>query len=169
MDILFKIFMNSFFQKWGWSGLIGLIGGGLGILIGLHALLTSGPIVALIGILFISIFVWFFWHYMFKGMVEAKRLLAQGEASEATILTIAENGSSLQINGVPKVGVTITLEVRPASKPVYQAALNTYLSMLEIPEYRAGKTIQVKFDPANPQKIVIDKNVGAKSGAHLPS
>jgi hypothetical protein len=148
--------MKGIIQQIGWGGAIGIAGGGLGMLVGGIAVFAAGPIAGLVYMVFIAGFVWVFWHFMFKGMVESNRLMSIGEDAEATILQIAENGSSMQMGGsIPKPGVTIDLEVRPKGKPAYTARVKTYISVFEISKYSTGAVLHVKFDPNDPQKVTV--------------
>ncbi len=135
-----------------------MVGGGIGVLVGGIAVFSAGIIPGVIYLAFIGGMGWIFWVAMFRGMVENSRLQTIGEDAEATILSIAENGTSMQMGGsVPSPGVTINLQVRPKGKSPYSATLKTFISVFDIPNYRQGASIQVKFDPADPQKVTIPK------------
>ncbi|MFZ2804157.1 MAG: DUF3592 domain-containing protein [Patescibacteria group bacterium] len=159
--------MNKIFQQIGWGGIIGLVGGGIGVLAGGFGVATAGVGPLVFYIVFIVGMGWVFWHFMFGPMVRTNHILDVGIQAEAKILAIAENGSSIQMGGaLPKAGVTIQLELHPAGKPTYNAKLNTFISMFEIQNYQPGKTIQVKYDPANPQKVAIAEGTGAMENYH---
>jgi hypothetical protein len=148
--------MNTILKQIGWGGVIGLIGGGIGMLVGFLAVLGAGIGPTLFFLIFVAFFVWAFWHFMFGPMYQTNRLMQIGEAADATIVSVAENGSSMQIGGaIPKPGVNIVLEVHPQGKPVYTAKMSTFISMFELNQYRPGNKVNVKFDPKDPQKVTI--------------
>lgn len=154
--------MNNFFKQIGWGGTIGLIGGGIGMLVGVLASFAGGIGAGIFGLIFCAGFVWIFWHFMFGPMFKTNKLLEIGEDAEATILSVAENGSSMQMGGaIPKAGVTLALEVKPKGKPSYKAQLDTFISMFEAQKYQPGNTIRVKFDPNKPQDVAIAEGTGA--------
>lgn len=136
--------------------MIGIIFGIFGALIGLIVGFAGSMI---IGVIYTFVFVGvgcLLWFVMFKPMVERNRLLETGESAEATVIAIAENGSSMTVGGaIPKAGMTIQVEVRPKDKTPYRANLNTYVSMFELAKYQPGSIVQVKFDSKNPQKVAI--------------
>ncbi len=148
--------MSSIFKQLGCGATIGIIGGVIGALVGLCGVSMAGT-GAVIGYLaFLFLFFGVFWKFMFGPMVRANRLMKVGVEAEATILSLAETGSSLQVGGsIPKAGVRLQLEIRPEGKPAYQAHVTTYISMFEAQKYQPGSIIRVKVDPVDPQKVVI--------------
>lgn len=86
------------------------------------------------------------------------RLRASGETAEATILRLQETG--VRVNRQPRV--KITLSVRPSMRPAYEAVTHKLISYFEISHYQPGAVMEVKFDPNNPQSVVI---LGPKASA----
>jgi hypothetical protein len=153
--------MNKIFKQIGWGGVIGLIGGGIGLLVGGLAVITAGIGAVIAYVLFCAGFIWIFWHFMFGPMVQANRLMEIGKDGDATIVSIAENGSSMQMGGaLPKAGMRIVLDVRPQGDSPYQATVNTFVSMFEIQKYQPGNIVKVKIDPNNQMKLVIAEGTG---------
>lgn len=114
------------------------------------------------GIIFGAFFIFTFWTFMFGPMVKDERLRDVGIEAEAKVLSIQENGSSMQMGGqIPKPGMTLRLEVHPKDREAFITSTSAFLSMFEIKDYQPGATIRVKFDPAKPQSIVILSNVPA--------
>jgi hypothetical protein len=154
--------MGKFFKQIGTGGIIGLGCALFGFIFGAVCVALAGPVALSIYLAIWGVVLGLFWHYAFGPMVLTARLMEIGEDGEATILAIAENGSSLKMGGaLPKSGVRITLDVKPQSgKPAYQASINMFISMFEIQQYQPGAQVKVKIDPNNPQKIVIAEKTG---------
>lgn len=113
-----------------------------------------------IGIPFGLFFVFIFWKLMFGPMVKDERLRDIGIEAEAKVISIQENGSSLQMGGqLPKPGMAIRLEVHPTGREPFITSTNAYISMFEMEKYQPGSTIRVKFDPAKPQSLVMLQSV----------
>lgn len=90
--------------------------------------------------------------------IRHSRLRATGESAEATIVQIRETG--VRINRQPRV--KITLDVRPSMRPAFQATTHKLISYFEISQYQPGAVVEVKFDPQQPQQVVI---LGPKASA----
>jgi hypothetical protein len=144
-------------RKLGLGIWIALGGAFIGIAAGLFASLASGSYGGTVVVFLMSFgFCWVFWTFMFRPMAEAERLNEVGIEAEATIRSVRENGSSLQIGGqVPKAGVTIELDVRPKDRAAFTATTNTYISMFEMQSVQPGNKVRVKFDPADPQRLIL--------------
>lgn len=147
---------NDLQQKTDLATKIGLSIGGLGVLIGLMATFSEDIGAGIFFSVMLTCVALYAWYIAVRPMSQRKKLLKTGELAEATIISLAENGSSIRLGGaLPKAGVTIQLEVRPKGKPSYRAQTMTYISVLEVAKYQLGSVFQVKFDPANPQKVAI--------------
>jgi hypothetical protein len=144
--------MNYFFRvigKLGWPMYIVFAGA----LFGFGVSIIAWPI---FGIPFTLLFVVVFWKVMFEPMVKDERLNEIGVEADAKILSIYENGSSLQIGGsIAKPGMTMELEVHPRDNSPYRTKLNAYISMFEVTRYQPGTTLRVKYDPAKPSEVTI--------------
>ncbi len=144
--------LGYFLQFIGKSGIFGylfLAGMAAGFILSVQhapvAIISSYTVVGLI-----------FWFALFRGFVEAERLNDIGLDGEAEILTLAENGSSIQVGGsVPKPGVTMTVRVSVPGKAPYEAKIRTFISPFEIARFNPGNKIQVKVDPEKPSNLVI--------------
>ncbi|MGD0781346.1 MAG: DUF3592 domain-containing protein [Candidatus Aminicenantales bacterium] len=170
--------MSSIFKQLGCGATIGIIGGIIGALVGLWGVSMAGTGAVIGYLVFVFLFFGVFWKLMFQPMIRANRLMAVGVEADATILSLAETGSSLQVGGsIPKAGVRFQLEIRPDGKPPFQAQTTTYVSMFEIQKYQPGAVIRVKFDPKDPQKVVIAEGTpalgrfqaAAPAGAAVPA
>lgn len=102
----------------------------------------------------------------FTGGGERKRILAEGRAAKAKIISLGESGRGVvTVNNQPFV--TIKLEVYDGDKPPYQVEIKTIISRLDVPRFQPGVMLGVKIDPQNPQKVVIDpagEGLGGESG-----
>jgi len=89
---------------------------------------------------------------MFGPMVRANRLMRVGVEAEATILSLTETGSSLQVGGsIPKAGVRLELEIRPEGQPALPPPpCHNFHLHVEAQKYQPGSIIRVKYDPADP-------------------
>ena len=155
--------MAKLLKQLGTGGVIGLVCMLGGLLIGGICVLLAGPIASIIYFVICAILFGLFWHYILGPAVLTNRLNEMGEDGEATIIAIAENGSSMQVGGtIPKAGMKITLQVQPKNgKPTYQAVINTFISMFEVQQYQPGAKVNVKIDPRDPAKIIITERTGA--------
>lgn len=154
--ISFEHMTQSVIKKIGIGNIVGIIAGIMGAFIGLAAAFAESTIGGIVLIFVLIGFFSIFWFVMFKPMFEENRLSRIGESAEATIISIAENGSSLKMGGaIPKAGVTIQLEVRPKDKQTYMTTLNMFVSMFEVAKYQSGSVVQVMLDPKDPQKVAI--------------
>jgi hypothetical protein len=136
--------------------IIGLAGGLIGGLVGVVAAFMAHWIIGLI-VLAIMFFVFrMIWRMIFQPALRNKRLMETGIEAEATIISISETGSSLQIGGaLPKAGVELILEVDATDRPAYKAAVRTFVTVFEIQKFQPGSKIKVKYDAKNPQLIAI--------------
>jgi len=154
--------MGKLFEQIGWGGVIGLVAGVIGMLVGGIAMFAVGFWGVLFYLLFCVGFFWIFWHFMFGTMVMANKLMESGKDGEATIVSMAENGSSMQIGGsLPKPGIRFTLDVRPMDDVPYRATTDMFVSMFELQKYQPGNVVKVKIDPNNKMKLIIAEGTGA--------
>ena len=148
--------MNKLISQLGLGGLIGLIGGLGGVIIGGIAVFMANPMGGLIYIVISVLFFGLFWKVMFKPMWQNAHILEVGVPGQAKILAIAENGSSIRVNGsMPKAGVNLTLEVHPQDKAIYQTTIKTYISVFELQKFQVGQFIDVKIDPEHPELLAV--------------
>ena len=62
-------------------------------------------------------------------------------------------------NYLKKRRVTFQLEVHAPGRAPYAATATTIVSQLAIPRIQPGSTIQVRIDPADPNRVVVDESV----------
>ena len=102
-----------------------------------------------------------FWLAMFKGMTESERLNDIGIEADARILSVMENGASLQMGGaLPKAGIDLALEVRPKDRAPYQTRIRTFISVFDMQNFQPWRVVKVKYDPKNPKNAVLSETTG---------
>jgi len=87
-----------------------------------------------------------------QGQATTRQLLQTGVPAQATILTLADTGTT--INGNPMAD--LLLDVRPADRPPFQARTRTIISRLRISMLQPGAVVPVRYDPNDLSKIAID-------------
>jgi len=148
-----KTRIGYFFKAISGFGLGGWIALG-GMFIGLAAVVIFVP--PFVGIPVGLFCVLLFWFAMFKGMTESERLNDIGIEADARILSIMENGSSLQVGGsLPKAGIDLALEVRPKDRAPYPVKISAFISVFDMQSLQPGRVVKVKYDPQNPKKAVL--------------
>lgn len=143
-------------MKMNGAGWIGLIGGGLGLAVGIAAVIATSDstgiyitigVLALIGGMFLL-----FYKLFFGPMLNTGRLQKTGISGKATILEVRDTG--VTINNSPQVKLIV--EVKNSFGQKYQATIRTLVSRLNPVAYRPGMEIPVKIDPKNEKNVVPD-------------
>lgn len=148
--------MQELLKQLGIGGVIGAFGGLIGLIIGGIGVFFTGPIPFGLYLLVSFFFLWIFWHTLFGPMIRTNEILNIGEAAEAKILAIRENGSSLQVGGsIPKAGITFTLEVHRVNQPPYTTEVEMFVSPLEFSSYRVGAILPIKVHPLRPMEVAL--------------
>jgi hypothetical protein len=81
------------------------------------------------------------------------RLRQQGINAEATIINIWDTGWT--INDDPVIGMRV--EVHPSDQPAFVGTINRYVvSRISVAQYQPGRTVRVRFDPADHTAIAVD-------------
>jgi len=89
---------------------------------------------------------------MSHAQEERKRIWKEGRAATARVIAITEAPGSAEDH--PEVD--LDLEVRVDGAPPVPGKVRSLISRLAIPRIQPGSEIQVKVDPADAKKIVID-------------
>jgi len=95
-------------------------------------------------------------------MAAANEMMAQQTAAanaavtgiDATAIIVEVRQGGAMINYQPMVEVDLT--VMPAGLPPYPVTVQQVASMVQLPQVKAGATVQVKVDPNNPSAVWID-------------
>jgi hypothetical protein len=80
------------------------------------------------------------------------KILKDGESAKAKIIQAQHTGGI--VNGV-NYGISFVLEVQPKNKKSYQATARAMVPAVSLPKYQPGTVVQVKFNPANPSRVII--------------
>ncbi|MCB1015173.1 MAG: hypothetical protein KDB10_08660 [Acidimicrobiales bacterium] len=84
-----------------------------------------------------------------------RELMATGADAPATVLALQQTGTYVNMN--PQV--VLTLQVSPPGQAAFQAQTSTILPMVAVPQVQPGAVINVKYDPADHSKVLV--NFGA--------
>lgn len=135
---------------------IGIIGGVIGLLVGVGAVITTaGQSGIYIGIGMLVIFggmFYLFYRLFFKPMINANRLQKTGLPGTARILEVRDTG--VTINNNPQV--KLMLEVKNSFGQKYNTQCRVLVSRINPGAYQAGMELPVKIDPKNEKNVVID-------------
>ncbi|MDZ4796126.1 MAG: hypothetical protein SGI83_17740 [Bacteroidota bacterium] len=142
---------------------IGIIGGIIGLLVGVGAVITTaGSMGAYMGIGMLLLFggmFYLFYRIFFKPMINASRLQKNGLPGTAIILEVKDTG--VTINNNPQV--KLILEVKNSLGQRYTTECRVMVSRINPGAYRPGMEVPVKIDPVNEMNVVIDFTGGIKS------
>jgi len=88
----------------------------------------------------------------YTGEDIAKEIREKGLPAKATVLKIWETG--IRVNDNPVVG--FLLKIHAEGMAPYEAETKALISILWIPQVQPGAVLPVKYDPADPSRIVLD-------------
>ncbi len=115
---------------------------------------TTAIILVVVGILTVGI-IFFALRYarnMSGGGKDAQRIAANGVAAQGRILGVRQTGTYINNNPV----ADIMLEIHPANgQQPYQTTVRRTVSLFQISQFQQGAVLPVKFDPADPSKVVV--------------
>jgi hypothetical protein len=144
---------------------IGLIGGIIGLLVGVIAVIaTAGSMGLYMGIGMLILFggmFYLFYRLFFKPLLNASRLQKTGLPGTARILEVKDTG--VTINNNPQV--KLMLEVKNSFGQKYTAECRVLVSRINPGAYTPGMELPVKIDPKNEKNVVIDFSVGNQTAA----
>ncbi len=142
---------------------IGIIGGIIGLLVGVGAVVTTGGQPGIyIGLGMLAVFggmFYLFYRLFFKPMFNAARLQKTGLPGTAKILEVKDTG--VTINNNPQV--KLMLEVKNNFGQKYNAQCRVLVSRINPNAFIPGMEVPVKIDPKNEQNVVIDFSGNAKA------
>ncbi len=135
---------------------IGIIGGIIGLLIGITAVIANGDAIGIyitIGMLamFGGMF-YLFYRLFFKPMINASRLQKTGLPGTAKVLEVKDTG--VTVNKSPMV--KLILEVKNDLGQKYTTHTRVLIPRLNPTVYFPGMELPVKIDPKNEMNVVID-------------
>lgn len=100
---------------------------------------------------------------MIKRGYERRRLLRVGIPAPAQVHELHRGNSTLNLGVHRYLEVVIKVEVRPPGSSPYTGQVRAHVSELQIPQVQPGATVQVRIDPNNPDKLVLE-TPGASPG-----
>lgn len=135
---------------------IGIIGGIIGLLVGVGAvIMTAGSMGIYMAIGMLLLFggmFYLFYRLFFKPMINANRLQKTGIPGKARILEVKDTG--VTINNNPQV--KLVLEVKNSFGQKYTAQCRVLVSRINPGAYMPGMEVPVKIDSKNEQNVVLD-------------
>jgi len=142
---------------------IGIIGGIIGLLVGVGAVVTTaGQSGIYIGLGMLVVFggmFYLFYRLIFKPMINASRLQKTGLPGTARILEVKDTG--VTINNNPQV--KLMLEVKNSFGQKYTTQCRVLVSRINPNAFMPGMEVPVKIDPKNEQNVVIDFSGSARA------
>ncbi|MEO7923231.1 MAG: hypothetical protein ABIR30_06090 [Chitinophagaceae bacterium] len=135
---------------------IGIIGGIIGLLVGIGAVVaTAGQTGIYMGLGMLALFggmFYLFYRLFFKSMINASRLQKTGISGKARILEVSDTG--VTINNNPQV--KLLLEVRNSFGQKYTTHCRVLVPRINPGAYAPGMEVPVKIDPNNEMNVVLD-------------
>ncbi len=145
---------------------IGIIGGIIGLLVGVGAVVTtggkSGIWMGLGMLVFFGGMFYLFYRIFFKPMINANRLQKTGLPGTARILEVKDTG--VTINNNPQV--KLMMELKNSFGQKYNTQCRVLVSRINPNAFMPGMEVPVKIDPKNEQNVVIDFSSGTHASTH---
>lgn len=102
-----------------------------------------------------------------KQRIDNRRLRKVGVPASGHILSVRMGAMRVRIGIHRYLQLVLEVEVHFAGRPPYEAQVKVLVSELQIPQIQPGATVQVRVDPANPAKLMVEAVGGAP--LHGPS
>lgn len=87
--------------------------------------------------------------------IERKALRETGLPGTAVIKAIRMGQSKITVGVEERWEAVLTLEVQPREGQPITAEARHFVSVFEIPQFQPGLTIQVRYDPDDPSRVVV--------------
>lgn len=84
-----------------------------------------------------------------------QKLAASGESALARIMQTTPMGFTVNGNNP---AIELLVEVEPAGKPKFLGRAQGVIAEASVPKYQPGKSIYVKFDPADTTRVAIERS-----------
>jgi hypothetical protein len=84
-----------------------------------------------------------------EGLQQQQWLAQNGVEGSADVVSVQDTGATVNMNPV----VLLQLKVTPMAGPAFDITTQTMVSRIAVP--RSGDKVKIKYNPANPQQIVI--------------
>lgn len=98
---------------------------------------------------------------------QRSRLLQNGVAAPAEVVSVQPGGGSMTINGHRHAKVALTVKVYPAGGAPYRTTVNTFVSELQIAQLQPGAQVQVRHDPDDWQQVALESVGGPAAGGSM--
>jgi hypothetical protein len=148
---------------------IGIIGGLIGLVVGVGAVVATGGKSGIwMGLGMLVIFggmFYLFYRLFFKPMINANRLQKTGLSGTARILEVKDTG--VTINNNPQV--KLMLEVKNSFGQKYNTQCRVLVSRINPNAFMPGMEVPVLIDPKNEKNVVIDFRGSQQSTAAVVS
>lgn len=92
---------------------------------------------------------------LMKGKAAHDQLLKTGQPARGRILQLGHTGMSVAVMGHRHIKLMLTCEVHPSFGPPYQATFEQLVSELQLGSVQPGAQVDLRVDPANPQRIAM--------------
>lgn len=140
-------------MKMNWGMIIGLIGGGIGILVALIAVIATKSYFGIIMIVVVvGIMGTVFWKVLFGPMMLSNRLAKNGYATNARVMQVSDTG--VTVNNAPQV--KLLLEVTPPNGAAYLVETKQLISRLQTSMFQPGMMVPVLIDLNDKNSIVLN-------------
>lgn len=103
------------------------------------------PIVLVVGVL----------GMLMSGQAKTNKLLQTGTPAQGRILQLGTTGQSVAVMGHRHLKLVLTVEVQSPFGAPYVATFEQLISELQIPSVQPGAIVELRVDPANPQRIAM--------------
>lgn len=111
----------------------------------------------------------FFMFKVFGGLhnkqAALQQLLATGMPATGRVVGLGATGMSVTVMGHRHLDVALTLEVNLPGRPPYTVQTSQLISELRLPSVQPGAQVQLRVDPANPNRVAVAD--GAPAGAPM--
>ena|SRR5689334_8032941 len=107
------------------------------------------PLIITVVVLF---FVFRFLGNLNKANQASQQLLMTGIPATATVVQLEDGG--MRVNDNPMVN--IMLQINSTQFGNYQTVVQSIVPMIRLAQVQPGQTVNVKIDPANPQRVALD-------------
>lgn len=142
---------------------IGIIGGIIGLVVGMGAVIgttgSAGIYIALGMLLFFGGMFYLFYRLFFKSIINTNRLQKTGLPGKARIVEVRDTG--VTINNSPQV--KLILEVKNSFGQTYTTQCRVLVSRINPGAYMPGMEIPIKIDPKNEMNVAVDFTGGKSS------
>jgi len=87
-----------------------------------------------------------------QNIQQTNQVLMSGEPAEATILTLAPAGVSVNYN----VMMDVVLDVQPENRPNYQTRVRTLIPQYKMAQVQPGQKVRVMIDRLNAGNVALN-------------